>query len=1777
MSFSIPNFLLKKTLGVANTLYTGTDITTETPGVTFPKVFASSQLFPYPIPPVAPTAPDTVFSIYSNTVTINGTSTIITINASTPLNAKRKSANPDLVFSGYIDANGGTAATSTTAYGLMYTSKTYPWIQYVDRLQMTVAQNTSYSYGPNSLLATSIPGNYDVVGTTYAIIVNTSTGTWANSSNVVPGSQYIIEKDAGYIYFSALNWRVSGTSLSASAIPLVSFYRYNGTMGIPTNLGNFAGAYLQGTGAIAYGDSAGYTGQGTNAISIGNFAGAYGQGTGSIAIGYLAGPTGMSANSIALNASGVSLNATGPTGGFYVAPIASYSGSVGPFTLLAYGADKQIVGITGAGMASMGILTVGGITGATGSFTALGATTIVTSSITGATGSFTALGATTITTNSITGATGSFTALGATTITTNSITGATGSFTALGATTINTNSITGATGSFTALGATTIATSNITGATGSFTALDATNIATSNITGATGSFTALGATTINTTNIAGATGYFTFLGAQEIIGTTGIFNFLVVKEVEYVKISHTSQEYSVTGMTGAIGYFTDFGAVNIVTTSITGATGLFTALGATTIATSSITGATGSFKVLAAGTGYIENVVTSKIGTNAGYIGQGVNALAMGNLAGAYGQGTGSIAIGYLAGPTGMSANSIVLNASGTALYGTGPTGGFYVAPIASYKNASNPTGPFQLLAYGPDNQIVTVTGATGLNLSLSTPTVTYDSWLLANLINPPPAPVTIKEIKRPNDYFILFNYPHQTVCNFTNLLLPLITTFNFKIGNSTVSLSGLPYVKSSLNDVPVNGIRFFQNNTVLANNSISTYIYNDLSYKIYNYNYNLNNASGLIWYSSNNTQNLVQNYTSFTLSYANDTINLNSPGTPLLSFNSNNDLVFNVPLSDFTNNIKADFINTLSYEVDITPQSGNGYNISSRKITINNDTMSTGNPKIIILGLSPDTTFTVSLKTTNINLLSSTTPSISITTPSPFTIPFVNTNTITGNLSSNKLATLPSIYTNTVVPCKKVGDTANTLYDVVYTSNVSFSVPFNIQNSITTRGNLSSSNVSATNYLVKVSSPLFPTALYIGGFSSSLQYTIQSNSQINYPSVPTFTSVSDASSITLSFNVPKANSSVNVNAGSDNSLSYTISYTATTNSTAYPTLDKTLRNFSVLNDITNSGNSKTIKLSSLYPDTTYLISLTSTNINLLSSTTPSRSITTGPLTIPFVNTNTTLTGNLSSNKLATLPSIYTNAVVPCKKVGDTTNTLYDVIYKSNVSFSVPFNIQNSITTRGNLSASNVSTTNYLVNVSSPLIPTALYIGGFSSSLQYTTLTTSVNYPSVPTFTSVSDTSSITLSFNAPMANSSVNVNAGSGNPLSYTISYMATANVKSYNTLDTTLAKFTVLNDTTISGNSKTIKLSSLYPDTTYLISLTSTNINLLSSTTPSRSITTGPLTIPFVNTNTTLTGNLSSNKLATYTNAVVPCKKVGDTMNTLYDVVYKSDAVFSVSFNVQNSVTTRGTLSASNVSTSNYLVNVSSPVFPTALYIGGFSSSLQYITFTTPISSPSVPTFTSLSDTSTITLLFNAPMANSSININAGTMNHLSYEISYTPTTNSISYAYATLDKTLRKLSILNDTTITGNSKTIKLDSLYPDTTYSISLKSTNIGSLSSITPSRSITTSALTIPFVKTYTELECSLSSNKNATLPSIYTNTVVSCKKVGDTTNTLYDVVYKTNVSLSVPFNIQNSVTTRGTLSALNVSTSKYLVNVSSPILVTKLYIGGFSSNQYILV
>jgi hypothetical protein len=313
---NIADFLFKKNLGIV-TSQPGVSYNDESSGNAKTKLF-SSQLFSQTVPLDIPT------------------------DFTSPIQ--------------YVNANGTLSNTDNgLGLGTVQTSISYPYIQKVTRLKLTTVVNiNTYRFndpstaGNINLLQNAIPFNYNPNlsrSYTYSLFAEKGSPYSLSLSNPIATSKYIIDTDAGYLYIVAADWSNNfGTCF-------VTFYRYNGTMGIPTNLGNFAGAYLQGTGAIAYGNSAGYTGQGVNAIAMGNLAGAYGQGTGSIAIGNLAGPTGMSANSIVLNASGTALHGTGPTGGFYVAPIASYknaSNPTGPFQLLAYGPDNQIVTVTGA-------------------------------------------------------------------------------------------------------------------------------------------------------------------------------------------------------------------------------------------------------------------------------------------------------------------------------------------------------------------------------------------------------------------------------------------------------------------------------------------------------------------------------------------------------------------------------------------------------------------------------------------------------------------------------------------------------------------------------------------------------------------------------------------------------------------------------------------------------------------------------------------------------------------------------------------------------------------------------------------------------------------------------------------------------------------------------------------------------------------------------------------------------------------------------------------------------------------------------------------------------------------------------------------------------------------------------------------------------------------------------------------------------------------------------------------------------------------------------------
>ena len=79
-------------------------------------------------------------------------------------------------------------------------------------------------------------------------------------------------------------------------------------------------------------------------------------------------------------------------------------------------------------------------------------------------------------------------------------------------------------------------------------------------------------------------------------------------------------------------------------------------------------------------------------------------SLAIGNNAGNTNQGTNAIAIGSYAGYMNQLGNSIILNATGTTL--NAPMAGLYVAPILPAA------ATFQLLGYGGDNQVVTISAA---------------------------------------------------------------------------------------------------------------------------------------------------------------------------------------------------------------------------------------------------------------------------------------------------------------------------------------------------------------------------------------------------------------------------------------------------------------------------------------------------------------------------------------------------------------------------------------------------------------------------------------------------------------------------------------------------------------------------------------------------------------------------------------------------------------------------------------------------------------------------------------------------------------------------------------------------------------------------------------------------------------------------------------------------------------------------------------------------------
>jgi hypothetical protein len=555
-------------------------------------------------------------------------------------------APPDIIIN-------KTAVTQT-----IYTSKQYPYIQYVQNLQLTPSPSTStsiftVSIGSNNLLSQAIPFNYGDGSYGYKLCPtrNDYRPTTPNQTfnNPIDQKFYMVDPDAGVLYITNGDW------VKTNGNPVISFYRYAGPVGFPTNVGTFAGAFSQGTNAIALGNYAGYTGEGTNSIAIGAYAGW----------------SGMAANSTILNASGTGMTTSGPTGGFYVNPIAPSTNSTGPFRLLAYGTDNQVVSITGDNMRNI-LFGFGTVTGSTGYFTSFGVDSITGGiasfqSITGSTGYIKNFGV-----DTIMGTTGNFKFLGA-----DVVTGSTGSFKFLGS-----DVITGSTGSFKYLGS-----DVVTGSTGNFKFLGA-----DVVTGSTGSFKYLSADVVT-----GSTGSFKYLGADVVTGSTGSFKFL---DTDVVTGSTGSFKYlSADVVTGSTGNFKYLGA-----DVVTGSTGSFKYLSADVV-----TGSTGNFKYLSA------DVVTGNTG-NFKYLGTDVVTGSTGNF-----QFLGADVVTGSTGSFKFLGSDVVTGSTGNFKFlgadvVTGSTGNF------KYLNAdviTGSTGNFQFL--GAD----VVTGSTGNFKFLGTDVVT--------------------------------------------------------------------------------------------------------------------------------------------------------------------------------------------------------------------------------------------------------------------------------------------------------------------------------------------------------------------------------------------------------------------------------------------------------------------------------------------------------------------------------------------------------------------------------------------------------------------------------------------------------------------------------------------------------------------------------------------------------------------------------------------------------------------------------------------------------------------------------------------------------------------------------------------------------------------------------------------------------------------------------------------------------------------------------------------
>jgi hypothetical protein len=724
-----------------------------------------------------------------------------------------------------------------------------------------------------------------------------------------------------------------------------------------------------------------------------------------------------------------------------------------------------------------------GLVSSTGSFQSLTGRTGSFQSLTGGMGSF----------QSLTGGTGSFQSLNAVTGSFQSLNAVTGSFQSLTGGTGSFQSLTGGTGSFQTLNAVTGFFQSLTGGTGSFQSL----------TGGTGSFQSLNAVTGSFQSLTGGTGSF-----QSLTGGTGSFQSLNAVTGSFQSLTVANQNISL--LSGGTGSFQ----------SLTGGTGSFQSLTGGTGSFQSVSVVTGSFQSVTGGTGSFQNLSLNSTGI---YLGKNVGETGSVNIgfqAGRYNSGNYSINIGYNSGVTGNNQNNIILNASEKSLnIANGPTGGFYVNPIAS---SSGMSGPFTLLAYGSDNQIVQVTGSIITNMGIGGGG-SNDSWILSNFINSPPSVSLTLDKTTTTDVYIIFNYPTQIYSGLISSgLLPIINnlyinlyyngidqdTSSFTNGGSTYSVTGSNYLNTSnttnfiATTTPINSSNIVQ--CINISKSTSTGLQNNLykSLKTYTINYSSLTpgqiAKFYLWYSNFNP-NVSNSISSLTFSF-------NSPKNPTQVTNltitpSTTSQTITISFLGSSQIDSGDSSSTASLNYAILYQPIDGSNKYRYYGTYNSSSIFSGptlgpfsspggsKTQDISNNIYPDTSYYVTINASNTNYASftgTTGTSITETTGPALQNPIGNgQNNLTTNLISAK-----RVYTGI--------ETTNILASSSNVSQLNFTTSYNIHNNYVSRGSTGLNLVSFTSGLQgfpggDITGPNYS----LNGFSGSYNYQSSTTNNI--------------------------------------------------------------------------------------------------------------------------------------------------------------------------------------------------------------------------------------------------------------------------------------------------------------------------------------------------------------------------------------------------------------------------------------------------------------------------------------------------------------------------------------------------------------------------------------------------------------------------------------------------------------------------------------------------------